>query len=141
MPQRQTRQRAAIREVLERSRRPLSVDEILAGARSRVASINLATVYRNLRRLLDEETVRPVELAGQPARYEIAFSTKSHHHHFHCEQCDRMFDVTGCPPGLSELVPPDFQMTGHDIILYGTCKDCDDPDEARSKNEPGRSSA
>lgn len=126
MPHRQTRQRVAIREVLERSRRPLSVEEVLAGARKRVASINLATVYRNLKRLVDDRVIRLVELPGQPSRYEIAFSTSSHHHHFHCEQCDRVFDVSGCPPGLSEMVPPDFQMTGHDIILYGTCKDCDD---------------
>lgn len=137
MSVRQTRQREAIQRVMERARRPLSVQEILEGAQQQVATVNLATVYRNLKRMHEQGTVRQIELVGQPPRYEIAFATSSHQHHFHCEQCDRVFDVQGCPPGLSELVPENFRMTGHDIILYGTCERCEDTQPGQANDRPG----
>ena len=124
--QRRTRQRDAIRDVLRDARRPLSPQEILDAAESEVPSLGLATVYRNIKALVAEGWLHPVELPGAPDRYELA--DQGHHHHFHCRDCDRVFDIEGCPGRLDDMAPGDFQVESHEIILYGLCPDCTAPE-------------
>lgn len=119
---RSTRQRSAIEEVIERAGRPLAPAEVLELARARTPSLSLATVYRSLRRLLDEERIIAVEMPGAPARYEPA--SLSHHHHFRCDRCDRVYDVEGCPGNLAGLLPRGFRLRDHEILLLGTCATC-----------------
>lgn len=119
---RKTRQRSAIREALESSGRPMSPEEVLEAAQQRVSGLGIATVYRNLKALVEEGWLVAVDLPGQPSRYELA--GKEHHHHFHCRNCGRVFELDGCVGRLGELVPPGFQMTGHDLLLYGYCQPC-----------------
>jgi Fur family transcriptional regulator, ferric uptake regulator len=121
---RKTRQRAAIREALESTGRPMSPEEVLAAAQKQVNGLGIATVYRNLKSLVEEGWLVTVELPGQSARYELA--GKDHHHHFHCEKCGRVFELHGCVERLAELVPAGFKMTGHDLLLYGQCRACRD---------------
>ena len=89
--ERDTRQRRAIRRVLETSGRPLSPKEVLAGAHRSVPGLGIATVYRNLKALVEEGLLVAVALPGEAARYEPA--GKDHHHHFRCRRCDRLFEV------------------------------------------------
>ena len=84
--------------------------------------LGLATVYRSIRALVDEDWLVEVELPGEPSRYEVAH--KEHHHHFHCRVCDRVFDLDGCPGSLRELAPRGFRVESHEIILYGQCPEC-----------------
>lgn len=120
--QRQTRQREAIRAVLADAGRPLGPQEILAAVRRELPALGIATVYRTVKGLLDEGWLRPVELPGAPARYEIA--GKGHHHHFHCRACDGVFEVDACPAGIRSLLPERFRLERHEIILYGVCASC-----------------
>jgi Fur family transcriptional regulator, ferric uptake regulator len=119
---RKTRQRSAIREALEASGRPMSPEEVLSAAQTHVRGLGIATVYRNLKALVEEGWLVPVELPGEPARYELA--GKDHHHHFHCRACGRVFELNGCVEKLAELVPAGFAMTGHEVVLYGLCRGC-----------------
>jgi Fur family ferric uptake transcriptional regulator len=128
--ERSTRQRAAIRNALEAAGRPLSAPEILASAQSETPSLSLATVYRNLKQLVDDGTLLPVVLPGENPRYEIAH--QGHHHHFQCRKCERVFDVHACPGDFQHLAPPGFVVDGHELTLYGTCADCA-PRAARRK--------
>jgi Fur family transcriptional regulator, ferric uptake regulator len=121
-PNRKTKQRDALREVFERAERPLSIAELLERASSRVDGLGVATVYRTVSALLDENWIKPVEIAGEAARYER--SDKEHHHHFQCEKCERVFDVAGCMDNLRKLVPPKFRIRTHDVTLYGLCASC-----------------
>lgn len=119
---RKTRQRAAIREALEITGRPMSPDEVLAVAQTHVSGLGIATVYRNIKALVEEGWLVAVELPGEPARYEL--SGKDHHHHFHCRGCGRVFELHGCVDHLAKLVPKGFLMTGHELVLYGLCQNC-----------------
>lgn len=121
-PSRKTKQRDALREVLERSERPLSVGELLKAAAKKVDGLGVATVYRTVGALLDEGAVTAVEIPGEPVRYERA--NKGHHHHFQCEKCARVFDIAGCLENLRSLVPPKFRIRTHDVTLYGVCAAC-----------------
>lgn len=117
-----TKQRLAIMDSFKSFNRPLSVEEILKNACAIVPQLNLATVYRNIKLLLEEGLITTVNLPGNNARYECV--GLEHHHHFLCNDCNRLFDVEGCPEGLTTLVPKGFKLKTHAITLTGTCMDC-----------------
>jgi len=123
MMQRNTTQREAIREVFNEAGRPLSVPEAFDQAQQHVPSLGTATVYRAVKTLSEAGFLTEVTLPGEPTRYELA--ALEHHHHFHCDICGRVFDVEGCPGKIGQLAPPGFSVRSHEIILYGTCAECE----------------
>ncbi len=129
-PTRQTRQKDAVLRSLAESGRSLAPAEILELARTEVPTLNLSTVYRQLRALHEEAQVVKVDLPGQPARFEAPCSHAHgrghahHHHHFHCTVCDRVFPIHACPGGIEKLAPTGFQVEQHELTLRGRCADC-----------------
>ena len=119
---RQTLQRRAIRESLEVAGRPLSAQEVLESAQDQVSNLGIATVYRNLKALVDEGFLCLVDLPGEPSRYELA--AQGHHHHFQCRGCERVFDVRGCFKALEQNLPAGFVAEDHEVVIYGRCADC-----------------
>lgn len=120
--ERSTRQRAAIRAAIDASARPLSPQEVLEVAQVEVPALGIATVYRNLKMLVDAEEILVVTLPGESPRYE---STRhDHHHHFQCTACKRVFDVHGCPGDMARLAPKGFSVERHELTLYGLCAEC-----------------
>ena len=111
---------AAVDRVLTQAPGPLSafeVHEMLSNT-----GIGLATVYRLLKRGVEDGRLAAVRMPQGPARYEP--SDLPQHHHFECVACDRVFDVHGCPDGIDRLVPQGFEMDRHEVILSGRCSDC-----------------
>lgn len=127
--ERNTRQRTAIREAIQQAGRPLLPQEVLEAAQGGAPGLSIATVYRNLRALVDEGEIASVRLPGENPRYEPA--GVGHHHHFQCLSCQRVFEVTACPGDLASLAPPGFTVEDHDLTLYGRCSDCAPPRAAR----------
>lgn len=127
-----TRQRQAIRRVLEIADRPLSPQEVLDHAQGVIPGMGLATVYRALKTLVEEGWAVAVDLPGKPPRYELA--GKDHHHHFHCRGCGRVFEVSGCPGNITAITPPGFRLEGHEVVLYGVCPECP---EAKTRKRAG----
>lgn len=119
---RKTDQREAICQVFLESDHPLGVQEVLERAQEYVPRLGIATVYRNLKVLVESKWLHVVDLPGEPGRYELA--DKKHHHHFSCTRCRRVFDIHACPSGMEALLPTGFTMQRHEIILYGRCADC-----------------
>ena len=120
--QRQTRQRTVISEVFEKCDRPLTPQEVHELASQTLPSLGIATVYRALNDLVEEEHLQAVELPNEPARYELA--SLGHHHHFRCNDCGRVFDIHACPGNIRKLAPKGFTIASHEVLLYGTCADC-----------------
>ena len=121
MQVRKTRQRAAIRSLLESAPHPLTVDEVKRGVADSLGRVGIATVYRSLNALREEGWLRSVEVPGEPVRYER--SHKEHHHHFACSSCERLFDVSGCVD-VTVMVPKNFRVDDHAVTLYGVCAEC-----------------
>ena len=110
--------------------------EVTRIARREVPTISRSTVYRLLNALVVEGNILRVELAGQPTRFEAASHSagiNSHHHHFHCNSCERVYPIEGCPGSMKALVPRGFRVEGHDLVLHGRCPSC-----ARSRNTSQR---
>lgn len=122
---RMTRQREAILASLAQSKDPLSIEELLSLASAKIPQLNMATVYRNIKILLEQGEVTLIEVPGSTPRYETA--NRGHHHHFHCIKCDKIYDVEGCPGEMKALVPKDFQLIDHSLFLTGYCPPCQIP--------------
>jgi Fur family ferric uptake transcriptional regulator len=120
--QRKTVQRDAIKEAFLLINRPLRVDEILRIGRKRVKSLNQATVYRNLKRLVENGWLRVIHHPDLGVFYETA--EKGHHHHFHCHACDRLFEVPGCALNERGATPTGFITERHEVFLFGVCSSC-----------------
>ncbi|MBK9140984.1 MAG: transcriptional repressor [Candidatus Melainabacteria bacterium] len=117
-----TKQRRAILKAFENIDGPLSIEEVLARADRHCKGIGIATIYRNLKSLIDEGTILGVDMPGGAIVYEKAGN--DHHHHFSCLRCKKVFDVDVCSISLEELVPSGFELREHEILLSGFCNSC-----------------
>lgn len=117
--------------MLERARGPLTPQEILELASAEMASLGLATVYRNLGSMQESGEVRAVHLPGDAARFEPV--QNRHHHHFRCDVCEAVYKIEQpCPVQALEgaTLPGGFTVSGHSLTFYGTCPDCKTPTHA-----------
>lgn len=125
-----TRQREAILNILRQAGQPLTPQDIRERASRDSAGIGLATVYRALKAFMASGEIAQVEIPGSPPCYEP--TDRDHHHHFICQHCRRVFDLPGCVRDLDGLAPRDFRVERHEIVLYGFCSACAEPDSASS---------
>ena len=121
---RNTKQFQAIQSVFENAGRPLSIEEVELESLKILDSIGQRTIYRIVRRMQEEDEIVTVKVPGRADRYELSSRAAKHHHHFHCNECDKYFDIDGCPGGLDKLVPKGFVLTNHELVLSGICKSC-----------------
>jgi Fur family transcriptional regulator, ferric uptake regulator len=123
--ERNTQQRQAILKVFEKTNRPLTIHELHKLAARHCRGIGIATVYRNLKALIAEDELVSVSMPGGVILYELP--RLSHHHHFSCVECEKVFDVETCGLNLQKLIPPGFQLQEHEILLSGFCSSCAAP--------------
>jgi Fur family transcriptional regulator, ferric uptake regulator len=99
--------------------------EILARVQHRDATINQATVYRNLDFLVDAGLVSRAELCRGETVYAIA--GRSPHHHLICRVCRREMTIeTGAVDQLQATLKDhyDFDLDAHHLMLVGVCAGC-----------------
>jgi Fur family ferric uptake transcriptional regulator len=119
---RKTYQREAITLIFEREKRPLTIPEIVEAGREIVPSLNQATVYRNLNRLIQEGQLQKVQPSKPGGLYELAKA--EHHHYFHCRKCNRSFEIPGCGLRQKGAVGGGFIIEDHKVFLFGVCQSC-----------------
>ncbi len=122
---RSTSQRRAILTALGEAQGPLTAQEVHQRAAAELTGLGLATVYRNLSLLEASGDIVSIHLPQDPARYEPA--GRAHHHHFRCESCATVFELFDkCPvdPLEGRTLPNGLKVTGHELVLFGLCVDC-----------------
>ena len=120
-----THQRELIMDVICESRERLDARQVVAAVRKRDASIDDATVYRNLRFLSERNLIRPFEQYGQ-TRYELAGPGASHHH-LVCRGCGAEREVPNhVTDGLYGLLRERFGFvpTSDHLVFEGWCEAC-----------------
>jgi len=120
---RQTRQGEVILSAIRSAGRPLTPLEIHQRATQEIPRLGIATTYRHLKTLSENNQVVGVDYPGQPPRYEWADGQDKVH--FACRSCDKLFaldDTTeDIPPAQA---PKGFKVQGFEVMLYGTCPEC-----------------
>lgn len=122
---RDTAQRRVILRTLAEAPGPLTPQEVHDLARREHEGLGLATVYRNLHRMTEAGDVVEVHLPGDSTRFEPA--GRGHHHHFRCQRCDGVFELTAaCPVAMPAgiILPGGYRVRHHELTLYGLCPGC-----------------
>ncbi len=86
-----TPQRMLIMEVINAFHDHLSAEQIHAAVGERYPYINIATVYRNLHWLLEQQLVRKIDVGDGHLWWEAA--TAAVHHHLICERCRMVQEI------------------------------------------------
>ncbi|MFH0911642.1 MAG: transcriptional repressor [Planctomycetota bacterium] len=136
---RKTAQREALSRVFIEHSRPLRVEEVLEYGRREIASLDQATVYRNLKRLTQEGWILKLRHPDLGTLYER--SGKGHHHHFYCRVCDRLLELPGCALDEKREIPPGFSCEGHELVLHGVCDACSSRKSKAERKSPARKSS
>lgn len=121
---RMTPQRHAILSHLLDSIAHPSADDIYKALVPRFPSMSVATVYNNLRVFVDSGLVKELTYGDASSRYD---ANTSNHYHAQCRVCGKIVDFFY--PNLAEIeasaaMETGFQVEGHRVEVYGTCKDC-----------------
>lgn len=130
-----TMPRQTILDVLSKTEKHLSAEDIYLTVHKVYPAIGLTTVYRTLELLVQMGLVFKFDFGDGRARYELAEGPKGtrHHHHLVCTGCNRVIDytdfideeielLTQTEKGLSKKF--NFKITNHLIQFYGLCDKC-----------------
>lgn len=116
---RATPARRSLLAFLSEQAEPVHVQRIL---RHVPKSIDQATVYRILNRLVTAGLVREVHLQAGVVHYEAA--DRPHHHHVVCEKCGYVEDVTECRVPHRVASRGFSEVTEHSLEFIGICHAC-----------------
>ena len=126
MKERQTRQLAAIHQVVSAAHDHPTAEEVHARVRRRLPHVSLGTVYRNLQKLAAQQQVRVVHLADHATRYD---GMLDEHDHFLCERCGAVTDLARSQrprPHSAKLGRAGYAVRTHAVTFYGVCPTCGD---------------
>lgn len=119
-----TPSRLRILEILEKSAKPISIDDVLAKTKK---EMNHSTIYRILEAFKDSGLVKKVELGQGKSYYEL--SERPHHHHLVCVSCEEVEDIDECgilsdTKKILKNAKNFATIQNHSLEFFGVCKGC-----------------
>lgn len=117
-----TAARLAVMGFVLQSRRALSHADLESGLADR--QIDRVTLYRTLDTLAEAGLLAKSIGSDRVARFvPIARGDHSHHAHFTCDQCGRLYCLEAKPPKTTPL-PAGFEADVVEVNVHGRCADC-----------------
>ena len=99
-----------------------TMDELINYINENYENISLATIYRNLGIMLEDEQIKKVKLDN----CEVYETVKGKHYHFVCKHCGKIIDVS--PNEINTFDNNSYignnRIEDCEITYYGTCKNC-----------------
>ncbi len=136
--QRPLAHRALILDIVRRSDRHPTADDVFMDARSSVPSISLATVYRNLRRLVTLGELRE-RMFGGVSRFDAHLEE---HGHLVCTECGAIVDIaadgTAVVRQLGQRAQA-WEVAHVDVELQGRCPACRRKASVKGRRAPAPS--
>ncbi len=123
---RNTWQRAAVRDALDRREDFIGAQDLHAVLKQSGSPIGLATVYRALADLAAEGEADALHSPDGESRYR-ACVTSSHHHHLICRSCGRTVEIEADEIeewAASTAAAHGFVGSQHVVDVFGTCQAC-----------------
>ena len=124
--QRNTRQRAAVQELLEDLDDFRSAQQLHQMLAARGSGVGLATVYRAMQALAESGEVDVLRAADGEALYRKCRQS-AHHHHLVCRRCGATVEIAAdVVERWARQVGADhgFVDVDHTAELTGTCRQC-----------------
>jgi len=117
-------------------------DAIIRAVHHCLPDVSRQAVYDSLHVLTSAGLLRRVQPAGLVARYEARVG--DNHHHMVCRLCGAIADVdcaVGAAPCLTAANANGFQLDEAEVIYWGRCPACSEPDasQALGDREPTKS--
>lgn len=119
-----TTQRSAILEEVQRADQHLTAGEIFERVRRRDPRIAYGTVYRTLHLLAENGLIQELTFADQASRYDARVER---HDHVHCLECGVLLDVDVPVALIARHVASEqsgFDITSHHTVFAGVCPAC-----------------
>ena len=120
-----TKQREIVLSVLKHSDIPLSAADICSKMEKIAGTVWMSTVYRVLELFVKKGVVIKTNVMNSKmAVYEL--NCFNHKHYAVCMNCRKIIVMDNCP--MKEFIPKleddDFQVMGHNLEIFGFCRDC-----------------
>jgi len=116
--------RLGVLEALESTNTPLSVGDLIKLLEKENIKADKATVFRTIKDLNDKGLATQIQLNEGKFRYE---HIAEDHHHFVCENCGRIEDISDCKiENLEKEIQNEkgFLVKRHSLEFYGLCNNC-----------------
>lgn len=125
LPQRKTRQRAAVDALLTEAAEFRTAQQIHDALRRHGDSVGLTTVYRTLQQMVEGGELDALRTGDGELAYRRC--SGGHHHHLVCRSCGATVEVSG--PAVerwaSQIATENgFRDVSHDLEIFGTCSRC-----------------
>ena len=121
--------RKAIVELLQKTKKPIDVNDIIKKLKEKQVKIDRVTVFRNVNLLVKKRLIYKVEFNEGKYRYESA--SLPHHHHLVCTKCGRVIDIESdsLHSEIKKITKKvnmifNFQIEEHKVEFFGKCKTC-----------------
>lgn len=119
-----TETRKAVIDFIIQSHDHPSADMIYQALLSAFPNMSLATVYNNLKVLIDEGFVSELKVRNDTTTY---YDFMGHQHlNVICEKCGRIADIDLDLPDVQQEAADQtgYQITKSQMVVYGICPDC-----------------
>lgn len=124
MNHKQSKQRTRLLEMLRGHYGHLSAEQAYAKMKEEDRSISLATVYRNLNLLAEQNSINKIDHPTFGSMYD---GRDYPHYHLHCELCDGLFDIPDIYlDAIDERVAQTMhaRIHSHHMVFEGVCEEC-----------------
>lgn len=115
-----TIQRTSILKVIEEAGH-ISIDDIYEAVKEQHPTLSLATIYKNIILMQQNNVIVEVPMNGEKSKYELK---KDDHIHLICQSCGMISDQRLLPQTEQTLILENFKLKNAQINLYGLCSKC-----------------
>ena len=130
---RKTQQRQLISKCLHELCHP-SAEDVWNCVRKEIPGVNKTTIYRNLRRMVDEGELKCFMTDSGVMLFD---STLDRHYHLRCDKCGKISDIPSALfDRIAEIMQKEkqFKITDYNLTLSGICADCQERANRKTSN-------
>lgn len=106
----------------------MTVEEIYENIKKHDEHISIATIYRNLKLMEEQNIVKKIIMEDDAASFfELSDNNAHAHHHLVCTRCGTIIDFDEDLLDSLEKTIQDkkgFMIKDHRVVFYGICKSC-----------------
>jgi len=99
----------------------INIDDIYDNVKKQYPTLSLATIYKNIIMMQENNVIVEVPMNGEKSKYELK---KEEHMHLICQKCGHIKDTKITSETKKVIVIENFQVKSSQINLFGLCRKC-----------------